>query len=644
MQLSGEGVRRQYILCLWAISGIGAPGHALAAETAQAGSPLVENLLVTGTRLTGSIETMPGFVTVIDAQQILARQPESIFDLLRTVPGVHVSQMGDRGGVSTVSIRGSEANFTIVLIDGVRVNDPTNSRGGSFDFSTLNVADVERIEIVRGAQSSVYGSDGLSGVINIITHQGSDTLGFSADAEVGERGFRRGSVRVGGPIQPNSLFSFAVASVENGDQVPGSDFKNNTFTGRVGTDVGAKLLLDFAARYSDTESTSYPEASGGPIHAVLDEVDTRDQEQISLTAAGVCSLTARASMTVNAGYVEHEEGFVSRGVLPGVQDGVPPNSADSTLKRSSLSTFLNFRVNESMQVAAGMDYVDEKGSSVGFVEIFPGFVLPTNFALERDILGIFMEAGYAADSGFSLTASLRHDDADEAKSSTTGSIGAQLQTANTRIFASWGEGFKLPSFFALGHPLVGNSGLRPETSTNWEIGIAQSLFKGKLELTLSGFRNEFEDLIDFDFETFQTVNRDRVDISGFEMGGSFTATANVSIAAHVSYTDIDVKNSDTTLRQRPDWRGGINFGWTPRESVEFHLDWLYVGDSFDSSIPTGDMTLQSYHRVDAKVSWLPTDQLRVWVALDNAFDHDYEEALGFPSPGARARLGLRLTL
>jgi outer membrane cobalamin receptor len=120
--------------------------------------------------------------------------------------------------------------------------------------------------------------------------------------------------------------------------------------------------------------------------------------------------------------------------------------------------------------------------------------------------------------------------------------------------------------------------------------------------------------------------------------------ANVAVAGHLSYTDIEVKDSTTTLRQRPDWRGGVNVHWTPLENVELRLDWLYVGESFDSSIPTGDMTLDGYHRVDASVSWLPTDRLRFWLALDNAFDQDYQQAIGFPSAGVRGRLGVRFTL
>lgn len=642
------GRSRQYLLCFLAVAGIGFGDRAFAIEAARGaaedGSPGVENLLVTGTRLSGSLESIPSFVTVIDAEQIQARQPESVFDLFRTVPGVHVSQMGDRGGVSSVSIRGAEANFTIVLIDGVRVNDPTNSRGGSFDFATLNVADIERIEIVRGAQSSVYGSDGLSGVINIITHRRSRMLRFSADAEAGEQGFQRGSVRVGGPLTPNSQFSIGASHVEQGDQVPGSEFANNTLTARIGAEVGAKLSLDFAARYSDTQAESFPEDSGGPVYAVLDEVDTRDQEQVSVTGSGVYDLTQRVSWTFNAGYVEHEEEFVSPGVVPGVRDGVPPNGADSTLRRSNVSTFLNFQLSESIEMSAGMDYVNEKGTSKGFVEFFPGFVLPTDFTLERDTVGLFAEASLTSVTGFALTASLRHDDPDESESSTTGRIGAQFQSRATRIFASWGEGYKLPSFFALGHPLVGNADLREEVSTNWEVGIAQTFFKSKLELTLTGFRNEFEDLIDFDIETFQTVNRDRVNTTGFEMSASYTAMVNVAVAGHLSYTDIEVKDSTTTLRQRPDWRGGVNVHWTPLEHVELRLDWLYVGESFDSSIPTGDMTLDGYHRVDASVSWLPTDRLRFWLALDNAFDQDYQQAIGFPSAGMRGRLGVRFTL
>src|SRR6266702_4040490 len=133
-----------------------------------------ENVIVTATRL--SDEQAGSNVSVIDAQTIQARNPGSIVDLLRDLPGAFVQQSGGRGSVVSLFTRGAKPNFTLVLLDGVKANDPTNTRGGSYDFSTLDLNDIERIEFVRGPASAIYGSDAVGGVINIISRRGSDTL------------------------------------------------------------------------------------------------------------------------------------------------------------------------------------------------------------------------------------------------------------------------------------------------------------------------------------------------------------------------------------------------------------------------------------------------------------------------------------
>ncbi|MDA0790768.1 MAG: TonB-dependent receptor plug domain-containing protein [Proteobacteria bacterium] len=163
----------------------------------------MENIIVTGTRLDATVEVMPGHVTVIDRALIEQRNDASVLDLLRSVSGVHVTQLGGRGGISSVHIRGAEPNFTIVLVDGIKVNDPNNTDGGSFDFSTLNLSQIERIEIARGAQSSVYGSDGLSGIISISTRSAAEP-GVVISAEAGADSLLRtslhGNAGLGRPV------------------------------------------------------------------------------------------------------------------------------------------------------------------------------------------------------------------------------------------------------------------------------------------------------------------------------------------------------------------------------------------------------------------------------------------------------------
>ena len=612
----------------------------IAAQTSDGSSSSLDTIIVTGTRLTDDLSRIPNSTTVIDRATIEARKDSSVVDLLRAVPGVQITQYGGRGGLTSLFVRGSEPNFTVVMIDGIKVNDPNNTRGGSFDFSTLHVNDIERIEIVRGPQSSIYGSDALAGVINIFTKRGTREFEVTLDAEGGRDEYVRGGVGLSGPVGENGDFSLRAGYVDDGDPVEGNDFTSTAVTGKLVVNPLENMTLRVSGRYADSDAESFPEDSGGPEYAVIRDTDDRDSDDLALGANLDWKLTDSFTLHALGSYYDHDENFDSPGIAPGVRDPVPPNSADTELDRYEVASYMVWSIGSGFSASAGADYWNEEGDSEGFVDF--GFPIPTDFNLDRDIVGLFTELKYET-SAVTLQGSLRRDDPDDEDDETTAKLGAVYRFSDgfSRLFANWGEGFKLPSFFALGHPLVGNSELKPEKSESWDIGWGQELFDGKLNFTVSYFDNEFKDLIDFDFELFQNVNRSRVDTSGYELEVGYRPLDVLTFTSHVTYLDVDAKEPGVQLRQRPDWRGGVSATWLPFPSWMVNVDWLYVDESFDSSVPTGGMMLDSYNRVDATVTWDATQRLTVTLSVDNLLDEDYEEAIGFPAPDIRPRVGVR---
>jgi vitamin B12 transporter len=600
-----------------------------------------DTIIVTGTRLNQTIENMPSHVTVIDRNEIEQRRDASMLDLLRSVSGVHVTQLGGRGGLASVYLRGSEPNFTVVLIDGMKVNDPNNTRGGSFDFSTLNLSQVERVEIVRGAQSSVYGSDGLSGIISITTRD-SQEPGANLALELGEDDLTKGSINLFSTIGETTRINLNLAAEDDGDPVEGNKFETRSIGFSLAGDLNNKVSYILKTRYADSESEAFPEDSGGPELAVVRDVDQRDQTQNTYTASLAYELSDSAHINAFAGYAKHEEKTSSPGIAPGIRNGVPASLADSELTRFNATINGVFNLSDQMVATVGIDHQDEDGELVGTLELFPGFTLPQDFDLDRQIRGIFGEISYQPSSAVTLNLSVRNDDPDGYSSETTTRVGGQFVTGNTRYFASWGEGFKLPSFFSLGHALVGNPDLKPETSTNWELGFSHQI-NDELTLTLTGFNNEFENLIDFDSTIFRMVNLNEVENKGMELATRYQATEDLVLSAHMTYVDIDVKGPGELL-QRPDWRGGLGIQWQATSSLSLNIDWLYVDEVLDSSVPTGPLVLDSYNRLDIVGSWRPSESLSVYLALDNALDKNYEAAIGFPAVGMRARLGLNYSL
>jgi len=239
--------------------------------------------------------------------------------------------------------------------------------------------------------------------------------------------------------------------------------------------------------------------------------------------------------------------------------------------------------------------------------------------------------------------SVRRDDSKDESAATTSRLGLlyDFNDGDTTLRANWGQGFSLPGFFALASPLVGNPDLRPETSESYDLGITHSIADSGMTGTVTLFHNEFTDLIDFDSTVFQMVNRDRLDVDGVELLLEIAISEELSIHAQATYLDMELVNDDAPLRQRPDWRGGVMLSWLPGAAWGVDASWLYSGETFDSSIPTGDQFLDSYNRLDLTATYRHSDSLDVVFSLTNLIDENYYEAIGFPAAGTRVRLGLR---
>lgn len=615
----------------------------LGAAESELASKEAEVLIVTGTRLSDTMNRLPNSISVLDLADIEARNDASVTDLLRGVPGLQVTQPGGRGGVASLFLRGGEPNFTVFMIDGVEVNDPNNTRGGSFDLATLSLDDVERIEIVRGPQSAIYGSDALSGVVNVITKGGSDKLSATVEGEFGGDEYQHGLLQLSGPAGKDGGFFVQAVSLDDGDPVEGGNYDLDSIAGKFTWQGLDGVHLSLFGRYADSDGRAFPEDSGGPDLAVIRAVDEKNARDYSIGGNFSWRLSSAWEIAGIASYYDRKDDFLSPGVAPGVRDGVPPNGTDSELERTNVALHTSFIPADSLAATVGVDFEREDGKADGFVEFAPGVSLPTTFSLNRDIVGVFGELRYNVIENWLLHGSVRYDDPDDSSNETKGKIGTlwSLNQGRTQLQANWGKGFKLPSFFALGSSLVGNPNLLPEESESIDIGVRQTLFEDSLAVNITLFHNDFDNLIDFDFDLFTNVNRDSVETEGVEIAFDYQVNPRVGVSGHATYTDIDVKKTNAQLRQRPDWRGGADLRWQVASDWLFNLTWLYVDDTFDSSIPTGGVTLDSYNRVNANLRWQATERLGLALAVDNLFDEDYEEAVGFPAADIRARFSAR---
>lgn len=607
-------------------------GFLAAAKGAAQEIPTAEDgaIIVTATR-TGGAATPA--ITSITADDIDRQQPRSLLESLNDVAGVRAVSTGGAGGGSFVSIRGGEPNFTLVLVDGIRLNDPTNSKGGAFDFSGIDPALVERVAVGRDAGSAVHGSDALSGVIGVELREpkpgetelngriqaGTDeAIGAGLSGSAGWQG--------GGALLSGSWF-------DSGDKQAGSNLRRAQGLARARQTIGG-FDVRAIGLYAHTRHTSFPEDSGGPLFAVNRDLEhgSADLRAVGLSARRSSGMV-RPNLTLS--YTEQRDDTVTPAIAPGVLDPVPALSARTLFTRFEAIADITVE-SGAFTGAAGGGVRRETGKSDGTIDF--GFPLPVSFALDRTIWSGFTEATLRPAAGLTLNLAGHYDQVASGPHTWTGRAGIAWEpiAKGPSLYARIGNGFKLPSFYALGHPLIGNPNLRPERSRNVEAGLEWS-WTADTRLRLSWYENHFRDLIDFDPISFTTVNRARVVARGVEVEASVRVAPTIMLSGALGHVVLD---SATPLRGRPEWQGSAHTVWTVTPPLELNAALRFNSSFFDSSVPTGLIRASGHAEADLGLRYRLSKRIGLTIALRNIGDSRYQDAVGWPAPGRQLNVGL----
>ena len=596
-----------------------------------------DEIIVTGTYSPVSAKQIASSVTTISQEELLSLSTHSLVDALRQLPSIWVEEQGGPGGLTAITLRGAESNHTLVLLDGVQLNDPTNTRGGAFDVNNINIDSIKRIEIIRGAQSAIYGPDALAGVIHIITVEPTQNAQHSINISAGEDSYKTASITTTGTI--NSLgYAVKIQGKDAGEPIEGSSAKNKEALVKLNWQQDSHKI-DFSYRYLDGEKTSFPEQSGGPLFAQSRDLDNSDFTDQNAALAWQLQVNEKWRSKVQATWFNREEVLSSPGIPP--YFSVPPNGSNTDFTRESFSWVNTIGDEKSVWGNIGLETKHESGESLGYIT---GFDVPVNFALDRRINSAFINLNVYANESLLIQASGRRDLPDDFDRSDSGQIGTRYQiNENLSWFANAGQGFKLPSFFALGHPLVGNNELKPETATTRDTGIEWKA--GSTSINLSYFRNTYENLIDFDNESFRNVNRaDTIDTRGTEAEIQWqSADRHWQLGAHVSYADIDAQYP---LMGRPEIKAGANAIFTLNDSWQFNTNYLWVDDRLAASQYTGESlieTLDQYNRLDLGAKWKLNKNFFMSLRIENITDEKFYNDIGFPAVGRTGFVGASLS-
>lgn len=571
-------------------------------------------------------------VSVITREEIEQAGQISVAELLRTVPGVSFTTSGGFGSSTDVRIRGAESQHTMVLIDGVPVTDTTSTRN-DFDFTMLPVGSIERIEVLRGPQSALYGSDALGGVIAITTRQPRNGLSASASAEGGSFGTHREALSAGYGTGAYSVqANLEHTQTEGFSRRAGNTEDDGTrqWSGgvRAQASLSDHLMLDGALQVTRVE-TDYDRRNTDPLGV---------SERLGVVGH------ARARL----------EGFDGRWRQTVTAFG---STTDRDFDESSTATQ---RLESYEGSRFGLDYTGEfdwdgygttlfgatvEQQSARYADVDASTVL---FDDEEVYWGAFIMHQASLSPSFHVSAALRFDDFAQAGTFVTGRATAVYENydTETRFHASVGTAAKAPSL----RQRISTPTLRPEESWGFDGGVTQTLFDGRLTVDVTGFYQQITDLHTFDsanwaftFATEGWLNIGEAELYGIEA----TADARLipgQLDATAHYTYLVAEDATTGLRlpRRPEHEASLTLTYTGIDRLRLAgtVNWV-GGERFNS---TGERNpLDPYVRFDANASYQVHDHLELYGRVENLFDADYEEITGYNTPGLSAYAGIRAT-
>ncbi len=640
---------------------------AAAVTTTATAEEIRDTLVVTASRIPVPLSAAGSSVTVIDREQIEARQSVFAVDLLQDVPGVAISRSGSIGAQTQVRIRGAEANQVLVLIDGIEANDPAGN--DEFAFQDLTTWDVERIEVVRGPQSALWGSDALAGVINVITRQPTEEFSAAGFAEGGAFDTYSVGGRVSGEVlgtrtglSLSTLNSNGSNSSRSGDEDDG--YGNTTGSLTLAGNPADNLVLDFVGRYTSTSKDF--DASDFTTSLPADSADTTDVDLGYFgTGATLKLMDDRWTQSLRAAWTttdtDNSNDFGDNGSTAADKYGIyyqtswqfTPSAPDSP--------------GDSVTVALLHEKQDfrQRGDVIVLDPDDPAQDLDPNQDQDQRTTAAVVEAIFSPVRQTSISLSARYDDNSDYDNVATyrATTAWTTESTRTRLHASYGTGQKAPTFVErfgfFPDQFVGNPDLEPETSTGWEAGIEQPLFDGRVSLGATYFHEDLDNEINgfaFDPDTF-LFTAENLDGESKRRGVEVTALARITGGLRLSgsYTYLDATEPDALTGddkgevRRPRHVAALNGDWRFLDNrANLNLNLTYVGDRTDVffepvAFNKEIVNLDSYYLATVAVSYQLTEQVKLFARVENLLEQRYEDVYGYNTPGLGAYAGIGLS-
>ncbi|HEV7610303.1 MAG TPA: TonB-dependent receptor [Steroidobacteraceae bacterium] len=597
-----------------------------------------QTVVVTATRIPTPEVEIASSISVVTADEIAARQLQTLPDLLKVMPGLNVVQSGGPGGLTSVFMRGTNSNHTKVLVDGIDVSDPS-SPGGNFDFGPFQLQDVQKVEILRGPQSGLYGSDAIGGVINIITKEGSGPAQFTARAEAGSFDTFNQSGNVLGslgrfeysatvehlhsgamPVTPLELLALGERRIDDYDD-------NLTGSSKLKFAVTDHFDLGLVARYTDSHLRLTGE-NFAHFPAVPDSAQSaNDTRQYYTRATG--------HLTSFGGTLDQMLGL-AYGNIKSFESSPDNPESDFFGARVKIDWQGNIRLAADEKLVLGAEHQRDEMT----VPISAGTTIDAGYAELQSSLG----------NAFFDTLSVRYDDNDRFGGKVTyrAAPAYVIEETGTKLKASVGTGFKAPTLSQMFQNFpdfffFGNPNLKPESSLGFDAGFEQAVAGDAVRFGVTYFRNNIKNLIveNADFTSLANIGRAVTD--GIESFVVYRAASELNFRLDYTYTQATDEIAHEELLRRPKHKASLSTAWQATKRLSLTAAVVSVSSWIDGNrdFSIQRLTAQGYTTADVAASYGLTGNLTFYGRVNNLFDRRYENPVGFLQPPLGAFVGIR---
>lgn len=617
----------------------------------------LDQLVVTATRTPTAIKHTASSVSVITSEEIELKQFQTLADALKGESGIRVVELGGRGSQTSVFARGSNSNHTLVMVDGIEINDPS-SPTGAFDFANFLLDDVESIEIVKGSQSVLYGADAIGAVIHIRTKRGEGPLKTKAKFQAGNKSTHRESFGVSGS-KNDFNYAFSAGLFESdGDSTPtrkrlppnttrdDDGYKNKVVSGKLGWQ-GEQVQASVFGRHIESEIDI-----DGFLSEDFDAYNSSRQTYFGAELKGqffndawqpTLSFTHTDISRKNRNDRRAPQGTLDRSNYAG--------------KKDKLSLQNDLFIIDDHLITVGYEFEEEEMQADGFTD-FGGFSQTQMTDESRQNRALYLQDQISLTDRLSTTLGVRRDNTDDFGSETTYRIAGRYElTSTAQVRAAYGEGFRAPSLYELygftpnsGFPPFlppgayrGNENLDPETSENWELGLDQSWANEKVISSLTLFKNDIDDLIETQFSGLDStsVNINEVEIYGLEVDLSVELTKTLNMNLNYTYTRSQ-NEDDQQLLRRPMQQANLALVYQPTADLRFTSSLHHIGSRKDVDAMGDRVHMGSYAVINITGDYKVNEHARVFARVENLTDRDYEPAWGFQGTGITGIVGIEL--